>query len=129
LGGVDLAQGEAPPDHRRPCGGGAGAKLLGPIIIGEHSRIGANAVVVKDVPPGSVVVGVPGRMRARSGDLVEDTRHEDLQHNLLHDTTLELLQQTIARLGRLEHNLAHMDDDAFAVHGETKNGYDGPWGI
>jgi serine O-acetyltransferase len=129
LGGVSWRKEKRHPTIGDHVVVGAGAKVLGPIIIGEHSRIGANSVVVKDVPPHSVVVGVPGRMRARSGDLVEDTRHEDLQHNLLHDTTLELLQQTIARLGRLEHNLAHMDDDAFAVHGETKNGYDGPWGI
>ena len=41
---------------------GAGAKVLGPINIGDHSRIGSNAVVVKSVPPKSTVVGVPGRM-------------------------------------------------------------------
>lgn len=41
---------------------GAGAKLLGPIVIGEGARIGANAVVVKDVPAGVTVVGVPGRL-------------------------------------------------------------------
>lgn len=41
---------------------GAGAKLLGPIRIGRHSVIGANAVVVKDVPPCSIAVGVPARV-------------------------------------------------------------------
>lgn len=41
---------------------GTGAALLGPITVGEGSRIGANSVVVKSVPPGSVVVGVPGRV-------------------------------------------------------------------
>jgi serine O-acetyltransferase len=41
---------------------GAGAKLLGPIIIGEHARIGANAVVTNDVPPQATVVGIPGRI-------------------------------------------------------------------
>ena len=40
---------------------GAGAKILGPITVGNDSRIGANAVVVKPVAPGSVVVGVPGQ--------------------------------------------------------------------
>ena len=48
---------------------GAGAKVLGPITIGAHSRIGANSVVVKDVDPYSVVVGVPGRVRHRAGEL------------------------------------------------------------
>jgi serine O-acetyltransferase len=62
LGGTNL-------DHvkRHPTIGdrvtiGAGAKVLGAIIIGADSRIGANSVVVKSVPPGSVVVGVPGQV-------------------------------------------------------------------
>lgn len=42
---------------------GAGAKLLGGIRVGEHARIGANAVVVCDVPSGAVAVGVPARIR------------------------------------------------------------------
>jgi serine O-acetyltransferase len=41
---------------------GAGAKILGPIIIGDSARIGSNSVVVKDVPPGATVVGIPGRV-------------------------------------------------------------------
>jgi serine O-acetyltransferase len=41
---------------------GAGAKVLGPITVGAHARIGANAVVVDDVPPGATVVGIPGRV-------------------------------------------------------------------
>jgi serine O-acetyltransferase len=41
---------------------GAGAKLLGPITVGEHARIGANAVVLDDVPAGATVVGIPGRV-------------------------------------------------------------------
>jgi len=41
---------------------GAGAKVLGPITVGAHARIGANAVVVSDVPPGATVVGIPARV-------------------------------------------------------------------
>ena len=44
---------------------GAGARVLGPVVIGERAQIGANAVVVRDVPADSVVVGVPGRVRER----------------------------------------------------------------
>lgn len=40
---------------------GAGAKILGPVTVGRHARVGANAVVVKDVPPGVTVVGIPAR--------------------------------------------------------------------
>ena len=42
---------------------GAGAKILGPIRIGHHAKIGANAVVTKDVPPNSIAVGVPAKVR------------------------------------------------------------------
>jgi serine O-acetyltransferase len=41
---------------------GAGAKVLGPITVGEHARVGANAVVTRDVPSGATVVGIPGRI-------------------------------------------------------------------
>ena len=49
---------------------GAGAKLLGPIVVGDDAVIGANAVVLCDVPPGSLAVGVPARIvgkRPRAG--------------------------------------------------------------
>ncbi|WP_426564471.1 serine O-acetyltransferase EpsC [Angustibacter sp. McL0619] len=48
---------------------GAGARVLGPVVIGAGAQIGANAVVVKDVPPGAVVVGVPGQVRQPSSDV------------------------------------------------------------
>ena len=51
--------------HPTVCDGvliGAGAQVLGPVVIGERARIGANAVVVRDVPADAVVVGVPGRV-------------------------------------------------------------------
>jgi len=65
--GVTLGGTGADTGKRHPTVGdrvtiGAGAKILGPITIGDDSRIGANAVVVKPVPPSSVVVGVPGQI-------------------------------------------------------------------
>jgi serine O-acetyltransferase len=45
---------------------GVGARVLGPITIGARSRIGANAVVLKDVPPDSVAVGVPAQIKSRT---------------------------------------------------------------
>ena len=75
--GVTLGGTGADTGKRHPTIGdrvivGAGAKILGPIKIGDDSRIGANAVVVKEVPSSSVVVGVPGqiisRVRPGTGD-------------------------------------------------------------
>jgi len=65
--GVTLGGTSWDPGKRHPtlCDGvviGAGAKVLGPIIVGKNSRVGSNAVVVKDVPDSASVVGVPGRM-------------------------------------------------------------------
>lgn len=66
LGGTSLERTKRHPTIGDRVTIGAGAKLLGPIEVGQDSRIGANAVVVKDVPPNSVVVGVPGQVVARS---------------------------------------------------------------
>ncbi len=77
---------------------GAGAKVLGPIKIGDDSRIGANAVVVKEVPAGAVVVGVPGQVVSRRSPASEDDSMPDLVG--------VSLQSLLIRVARLE---AHSD--------------------
>lgn len=62
LGGTSLNKGKRHPTLEDHVVVGAGAKVLGNIVIGANSQIGANAVVVKSVPPNSVVVGVPGQV-------------------------------------------------------------------
>jgi serine O-acetyltransferase len=62
LGGTSLNKGKRHPTLEDHVVVGAGAKVLGDIVIGANSRIGANAVVIKSVPPDSVVVGVPGQI-------------------------------------------------------------------
>jgi serine O-acetyltransferase len=62
LGGTSLNKGKRHPTLEDHVVVGAGAKVLGNIVIGANSRIGANAVVIKSVPPNSVVVGVPGQV-------------------------------------------------------------------
>ena len=64
LGGRSLQRVKRHPTIEDGVVIGAGARVLGPVVVGAHSRIGANAVVVRDVPPDSVVVGVPGQVRA-----------------------------------------------------------------
>lgn len=106
LGGVDLKKEKRHPTLEDRVVVGAGAQILGPIIIGARSRVGANAVVVKDVPSDAVVTGVPGRIRMRNGMKVEDKAAVDLHHNVLPDTTMELLQELHERIHLLEGQLA-----------------------
>lgn len=65
LGGRTMSKGKRHPTIGDRVVIGAGAKVLGAITVGDDAQIGANAVVVKDVAPGSVVVGVPGKVRRR----------------------------------------------------------------
>lgn len=62
LGGTSWKKGKRHPTLERGVVVGAGAKILGPITVGENAKVGSNAVVVKDVPPGATVVGIPGRI-------------------------------------------------------------------
>jgi serine O-acetyltransferase len=73
---------------------GAGAKILGPIKIGDDSRIGANSVVVKEVPSSSVVVGVPGQIISRAKPGSPD--------DSLPDLVGVSLQQLLSRVAKLE---------------------------
>jgi serine O-acetyltransferase len=74
----------------------AGAKVLGPVVIGEFSKIGAGSVVLKDVPPYSTVVGVPGRIVRLYGK-----KYNDLDQKLP-DPILEELKRLNNRISRLE---------------------------
>ncbi|MBI3774249.1 MAG: serine O-acetyltransferase [Gammaproteobacteria bacterium] len=67
LGGTSWNKGKRHPTLGNQVVVGAGAKILGPIVIGDGSRIGSNAVVVKAVAPGSTVVGVPGKVVQQAG--------------------------------------------------------------
>jgi serine O-acetyltransferase len=68
LGGTSWEKGKRHPTLENNVVVGAGAKVLGPIVLSEGVRIGSNAVVVKDVPAGATVVGVPGRVVAPLSD-------------------------------------------------------------
>jgi serine O-acetyltransferase len=62
LGGTTWKKGKRHPTLGKGVVIGAGAKVLGPILIGDGAKIGSNAVVVKDVPPGATAVGIPARI-------------------------------------------------------------------
>ena len=80
LGGRSLNKGKRHPTLQNNVVVGAGAKILGDILIGEGSAIGANAVVVRDVPPGSVAVGIPAEITTRA-KVTEETGVQDGELN------------------------------------------------
>ncbi|MBI4789224.1 MAG: serine O-acetyltransferase [Chloroflexi bacterium] len=101
LGGTSLNKGKRHPTLCDNVVVGAGAKVLGAITIGEDSRIGANAVVVRPVPPNSVVVGVPGQAVARGKTRVaKDT--PDLEHTLMPDMIGASVISLMSRMDALE---------------------------
>ncbi len=68
LGGTSWKAGKRHPSLGKDVVVGAGAKVLGPLRVGDGARIGSNAVVVKDVPAGATVVGIPGRVVNKARD-------------------------------------------------------------
>ena len=98
LGGVSLNKGKRHPTIEDNVIIGGGAKVLGDITIGKGSKIGANSVVVKDVPPYSTVVGIPGKIVKRS-------ENEPLSHNKLPDIDKELFVYLFERIKILEETL------------------------
>ncbi|MFT4095551.1 MAG: serine O-acetyltransferase [Rhodoblastus sp.] len=113
LGGVSWSPGKRHPTLRDGVLVGAGAKILGPITIEENARIGANSVVMEDVPPGATVVGIPGKIvhglttrRRLAGGRV------DLDHHLMPDPVGDALSYLIDRVDFLEARLNEMQQRA-----------------
>lgn len=74
LGGTTWNKGKRHPTLKNGVVVGAGAKILGPIVIGEMARVGSNAVVTRDVPDGATAVGIPGRIIQKMSDDEEERR-------------------------------------------------------
>ncbi len=115
LGGTSLEKGKRHPTIEDEVVIGAGAKVLGNIIVGSHSRIGANAVVVKSIPPNSVVVGVPGQVVMRSHPTSDVP---DLEHGKLPDTLGESVAALMKRMENIE-NILHVQIDEKSVYTGT----------
>lgn len=101
LGGTSTSKGKRHPTIGDRVTIGAGAKVLGNIMIGPDSRIGANAVVVKSVPENSVVVGVPGQIIKRSQPHLA-TDAADLNHTSLPDIIGVTMKELMQRVDDLE---------------------------
>ena len=97
LGGVSLNKGKRHPTIENNVVIGAGAKILGNITIGKNTKVGANSVVVKDVPSDSTAIGIPARVVKRGFDKAP------LSHNKIPDINKEIFEYLVKRIAVLEH--------------------------
>jgi len=108
LGGTSWNKGKRHPTLANGVVVGAGAKILGPITIGERVRVGANSVVVKDVPADRTVVGVPGRIVDTRAGSARPENAISLDHNLLPDPVAKSIACLIERIESMEKELAEL---------------------
>jgi len=102
LGGTSTRREKRHPTLRDNVTVGSGAKIIGAITIGENSRVGAGSVVVRDVPPNAVVVGVPGRVTSKDGQRVGVI---DMNMTDLPDPVSRAIEQLVEQIRRLEADL------------------------
>jgi serine O-acetyltransferase len=103
LGGTGKEKGKRHPTIGNNVVIGAGAKVLGSFTVGDNSRIGANAVVLKEVPPNSTVVGNPGRIVKRNG-----VRVGKLDHHALPDPLIEICTDLQRQIDELKAELEQL---------------------
>ncbi len=106
LGGTSLQRTKRHPTLGRDVTIGSGAAVLGAIYIGDGARIGANSVVVKDVPPNATVVGIPGRVVLVDGKPVSGDRRPRVE---LPDPNAPLIAELSGRIAALEARLAELE--------------------
>lgn len=107
LGGTSLERKKRHPTIGNNVVIGAGAKILGPFMVGDNSKIGSASVVVKEVPPNSVVIGVPGRVIYRDGKKVSDM---DFDWTNLPDPVAQAMQCLLDRMHELEKELEELKE-------------------
>ncbi len=118
LGGVSLTHGKRHPTIKKGAVIGAGAKVLGNIVIGEYAKIGANSVVVKEVPDASTAIGIPAHV-------IQKGRNQDpLMHNMLPDINKEMFEYLLKRVAVLEHILVEDNKDLLEEDLELENIYE-----
>jgi serine O-acetyltransferase len=106
LGGTGFQRGKRHPTLGDNVTVGSGAKLLGPIAVGDGAKVGANTVVVEDVPPGATVVGNPGHPVRVEGKRVEGP---DADWIHLPDPIADAIKGLSERIAELEQRLAELD--------------------
>jgi len=125
LGGTSWNKGKRHPTLERGVVIGAGAKVLGPLTVGEGARIGSNAVVVRDVPPGATAVGIPARIIESERDQAREEKAEKMGFSAYAVTRTEddplakaihgLLDHAVETDRRIEHLLLRLAQSGVAV--------------
>jgi serine O-acetyltransferase len=115
LGGTGKEKGKRHPTIKDNALIATGAKVLGSITIGENSKIGAGSVVLKDVPPNSTVVGVPGRVVIQDGKRIG----KDLDHCNLPDPIADRIKDLQVELIELRHELIELKKERNKVNDHT----------
>ena len=105
LGGTGFARGKRHPTLQDDVTVGSGAKLLGPVTVGSNAKVGANTVVIEDVPDHTTVVGNPGHPVRVEGRPVEGP---DTDWIHLPDPIAEAMKELSARISQLEQRLARL---------------------
>lgn len=118
LGGTSWQQEKRHPTLGRDVVVGAGAKVIGPIYVGDGARVGSNSVVVKDVPAGATVVGIPGRVVPPKED--RQREREEIARRLgfdaygegrhVPDPVAQAIDRMLDHLGLMERRLQQMDE-------------------
>lgn len=114
LGGTSLEKKKRHPTIGNGVVIGAGATILGPIMVGDNSRIGSGSVVVKDVPPNSLVVGVPGQVIYRDGKRVAPSI--DLEMTDMPNPAEKVIRCVLERLQELEKEVETLKRELTSAH-------------
>ena len=118
LGGTGFATGKRHPTVQDNVTIGSGAKLLGPITVGHGAKIGANSVVITDVPPNATVVGNPGHPVRVDGRRVEGP---DADWIHLPDPIAEAIKDLAVRIGTLERTVSELSENDAAPVAEVRS--------
>ncbi|MFZ5816980.1 MAG: serine O-acetyltransferase [Bacillota bacterium] len=110
LGGTGKEKGKRHPTIMSNVVIGNGARILGSFTVGANSRIGAGAVVLREVPPNSTVVGNPGRIVVQNG-----TKVEQLDHVHLPDPIANMFDQMQGQLDKLVRRIEHLEQENRAL--------------
>jgi serine O-acetyltransferase len=118
LGGTSLKPGKRHPTLDDGVIVGAGAKVLGPITLGKNARVGANAVVVRDVPAGATVVGIPARETSRSD--------RDREQLTAYGTPLDVRDPNAVAMERMAAEISALRDRLAVLEEQATSGSDEP---